>query len=234
MPEGDGDHEGAPFLLNLWTFTPHAPATPAPRDRHRFRDLTAPRDSSFNEADMLDAAFASKAAVLHLVAMPADPARYLPGAEVVTIRLDEARLVAAYERVAELDPFEFVRTIAVARMLMPASMVRLSAGRETMSDELQALCFSAGANSIFHGEKLLTTPNPDVDHDQALFARLGLRAMHVAVDADGCGAPTCAPLATVPLTGSATDLSVSGGRVFAAKTLGNGNYALTALTVPAS
>jgi biotin synthase len=86
---------------------------------------------------------------------------------------------------AELDPFEFVRTIAVARIVMPRSMVRLSAGRETMSDELQALCFSAGANSIFHGEKLLTTPNPDVDHDQALFARLGLRAMHVAVDADG-------------------------------------------------
>ena len=58
---------------------------------------------------------------------------------------------------AELDAFEFVRTIAVARLLMPKSMVRLSAGRETMSDELQALCFLAGANSIFHGDKLLTT-----------------------------------------------------------------------------
>ena len=86
---------------------------------------------------------------------------------------------------AELDPFEFVRTIAVARLLMPASMVRLSAGREQMSDELQALCFAAGANSIFHGEKLLTTGNPDVAHDQALFQRLGLRAMQVAVDAPG-------------------------------------------------
>ena len=77
----------------------------------------------------------------------------------------------------ELDPFEFVRMVAVARIAMPRSMVRLSAGREAMSDELQALCFSAGANSIFHGEKLLTTGNPDVERDQALFARLGLRPM---------------------------------------------------------
>jgi biotin synthase len=83
----------------------------------------------------------------------------------------------------ELDPFEFVRTIAVARITMPKSMVRLSAGREQMNDELQALCFAAGANSIFHGDKLLTTGNPDTAHDEALFARLGLRAMAVAVDA---------------------------------------------------
>ena len=80
---------------------------------------------------------------------------------------------------AELDPFEFVRTIAVARITMPRSMVRLSAGRETMSDELQALCFAAGANSIFYGEQLLTTGNPDTERDQALFARLGLRPMPV-------------------------------------------------------
>jgi biotin synthase len=90
---------------------------------------------------------------------------------------------------AELDPFEFVRTIAVARILMPMSMVRLSAGRETMSDELQALCFAAGANSIFHGEKLLTTGNPDVARDQALFARLGLRPMPLPAPApDACAA----------------------------------------------
>lgn len=81
---------------------------------------------------------------------------------------------------ALLDPFEFVRTIAVARITMPRSMVRLSAGREAMSDELQALCFAAGANSIFYGEKLLTTGNPDVERDQALFARLGLVPMPVA------------------------------------------------------
>ncbi|WP_428992676.1 biotin synthase BioB [Lysobacter enzymogenes] len=79
----------------------------------------------------------------------------------------------------ELDPFEFVRTIAVARLMMPKSMVRLSAGRESMSDELQALCFLAGANSIFYGEKLLTTGNPDTERDLALFARLGLRPMQV-------------------------------------------------------
>lgn len=89
----------------------------------------------------------------------------------------------------QIDPLEFVRTIAVARILMPGSMVRLSAGREDMSDELQALCFLAGANSIFYGEKLLTTGNPDTEKDQALFARLGLEPMpapepgeHVHVD----------------------------------------------------
>ncbi len=76
---------------------------------------------------------------------------------------------------ADLDAFEFVRTIAVARILMPQSRVRLSAGREQMNDELQALCFLAGANSIFYGEKLLTTPNPEADRDRRLFERLGLR-----------------------------------------------------------
>ncbi|SEP02215.1 MULTISPECIES: biotin synthase BioB [unclassified Luteibacter] len=81
-----------------------------------------------------------------------------------------------------LDPFEFVRSIAVARILMPASVVRLSAGRETMDDALQALCFAAGANSIFYGEKLLTTGNPDVEHDRQLFARLGLKPMEVEIE----------------------------------------------------
>ncbi|MGR9053822.1 MAG: biotin synthase BioB [Gammaproteobacteria bacterium] len=75
-----------------------------------------------------------------------------------------------------LDPIEFVRTIAVARILMPKSRVRLSAGRTSMSDELQALCFLAGANSIFYGEKLLTTDNPMTNHDLALFERLGLHS----------------------------------------------------------
>jgi len=77
---------------------------------------------------------------------------------------------------APVDPFDFVRTIAVARLLMPQAQVRLSAGRGAMSDELQALCFLAGANSIFYGEKLLTTGNPDVERDQRLFARLGVNA----------------------------------------------------------
>ena len=80
---------------------------------------------------------------------------------------------------ALLDPFEFLRTIAVARIVMPASMVRLSAGRQEMNEELQAMCFLAGANSIFYGEKLLTTGNPDVEADQALFRRLGLVPMPV-------------------------------------------------------
>jgi len=73
-----------------------------------------------------------------------------------------------------LDPLELVRAIATARLLMPKSYVRLSAGRTGMSDSVQALCFLAGANSIFYGEKLLTTPNPGESHDLALFARLGL------------------------------------------------------------
>ena len=99
-----------------------------------------------------------------------------------------------------LDPFDFIRTIAVARILMPASHVRLSAGRESMNEQTQALAFFAGANSIFYGEKLLTTPNPDADADRTLFARLGIRpeASPVAPSVDvplyrdaatsGCGA----------------------------------------------
>ncbi|EJW13114.1 Biotin synthase [Rhodovulum sp. PH10] len=79
--------------------------------------------------------------------------------------------------VAPFDGLEFVRTIAVARLTMPASMVRLSAGREEMTDELQTLCFLAGANSIFCGPKLLTTPNPDMDKDMALLDKLGMTPM---------------------------------------------------------
>ena len=86
----------------------------------------------------------------------------------------------------KLDPFEFVRTIACARITMPASMVRLSAGREEMSDELQAICFMAGANSIFYGDRLLTTANPQAERDRALFARLGLRAMPAEQPVSAC------------------------------------------------
>ena len=88
----------------------------------------------------------------HLVAIPGTPLEALP----------------------PLDPFEFVRTIACARIAMPKSYVRLSAGRQDMSDELQALCFLAGANSIFYGDRLLTTGNAEVARDEALFGRLGL------------------------------------------------------------
>ncbi len=78
-----------------------------------------------------------------------------------------------------LDPLEFVRVVAVARICMPKSVVRLSAGREDMSEEAQALCFLAGANSIFYGPKLLTTPNPDRDRDMRLLDKLGLRPMEL-------------------------------------------------------
>ena len=122
---------------------------------------------------------AQRAGLLHALAtLPAHPDS-VPINRLVQVA---GTPLADKDTAAQLDPFEFVRTIAVARILMPRSMVRLSAGREEMSDELQALCFLAGANSIFYGEKLLTTGNPDTERDLALFERLGLRPMHVEVD----------------------------------------------------
>jgi biotin synthase len=111
-----------------------------------------------------------RAALLHILAtLPAHP-QSVPINQLV--RVAGTPLADA----AALDPFDFVRTIAVARILMPRCHVRLSAGRSDMSDELQALCFLAGANSIFYGEKLLTTGNPDTEHDQDLFRRLKISA----------------------------------------------------------
>jgi len=89
------------------------------------------------------------------------------------MRVEGTKLAAT----APLDIFDFVRTIALARIAMPKSFVRLSAGREYMSEEAQALCFMAGANSIFYGEKLLTTPNPEAGKDMQLFQKLGITAM---------------------------------------------------------
>jgi biotin synthase len=86
--------------------------------------------------------------------------------------------------VEKLDALDFVRTIAVARILMPESWVRLSAGRSEMSDEMQALCFFAGANSIFYGDKLLTTTNPDENHDRVLFDKLGINIADTTQDLD--------------------------------------------------
>lgn len=86
------------------------------------------------------------------------------------------------------DPLDFVRVIAVARLLMPRAHVRLSAGRSGMSDETQALCFLAGANSIFYGDKLLTTENPEEDHDRQLFAKLGITAEPLAEQPSTCSA----------------------------------------------
>lgn len=82
----------------------------------------------------------------------------------------------------ELDPFDFIRTIAVARIMMPQSHVRLSAGREEMNDQMQAMAFFAGANSIFYGDKLLTTSNPEADNDRQLFRRLGIRPENAGSD----------------------------------------------------
>ena len=86
-----------------------------------------------------------------------------------------------------IEGIEFVRTVAAARITMPKSVVRLSAGREYMSDEMQALCFLAGANSVFIGDRLLTTKNPDADKDARLFAKLGIRSMPV----QGCPSDDC-------------------------------------------
>ncbi|MEM8725788.1 MAG: biotin synthase, partial [Pseudomonadota bacterium] len=88
---------------------------------------------------------------------------------------------------AKIDDIEFVRTVAVARITMPLSMVRLSAGRESMSEATQALCFLAGANSIFTGDKLLTAPNAGDDSDGALFAKLGLTALQGEEPMRACG-----------------------------------------------
>jgi len=93
------------------------------------------------------------------------------------VQVEGTPLHARLRGEAALDPLEFVRTIAVARIAMPRAMIRLSAGRRELGDAVQALCYFAGANSIFHGERLLTTGNPDVDADRALFDRLGLVAL---------------------------------------------------------
>ncbi|MSO73504.1 MAG: adenosylmethionine--8-amino-7-oxononanoate transaminase [Rhodospirillaceae bacterium] len=109
-----------------------------------------------------------------------------------------------------LDPLDFVRTIAVARITMPRSMVRLSAGREDMSDEVQALCFLAGANSIFYGDRLLTTPNPGEDHDRALFDRLGLVTMPPREGADWQAAGVSGKRASVTPASNEPDWYESG------------------------
>ena len=90
------------------------------------------------------------------------------------VQVEGTPLHAKLRGEATLDPLEFVRTIAVARITMPKAMVRLSAGRRELTEPVQALCFLAGANSVFYGDRLLTTGNPDVDADRALFAKLGM------------------------------------------------------------
>ena len=131
---------------------------------------------------------ADRAAMLHTLATMRRHPESVPINQLVQV--EGTPLAGA----APLDPIEFVRCVAVARLLMPRSHVRLSAGRTGMSDEMQALCFLAGANSIFYGEKLLTTGNPDVERDQRLFARLGIRAERSPAAGQGAGAalpPQC-------------------------------------------
>ena len=139
----------------------------------RLQTLQAVRDAGINVCSGgilgMGESEGDRAAMLHTLATMARHPESVPINQLV--RVEGTPL----ERAAPLDPIEFVRCIAVARILMPRSHVRLSAGRTDMSDEMQALCFLAGANSIFYGEKLLTTGNPDVERDQRLFARLGIR-----------------------------------------------------------
>jgi len=120
----------------------------------------------------------------HRAGLIAQLARLSPQPESVPINhLVQVEGTPLHERLhgeAALDPLEFVRTIAVARIAMPRAMIRLSAGRRELGEPVQALCYFAGANSIFHGERLLTTGNPDVEADRALFDKLGLVAMPAA------------------------------------------------------
>src|SRR6185436_17410998 len=105
-------------------------------------------------------------------ALLAQLGRLTPHPESVPVNLLVRTPGTPLERAAELDPLELVRTVACARLVTPRARVRLSAGRLALSAEAQALCFLAGANSIFSGEKLLTSPNPSVDEDQELVTRL--------------------------------------------------------------
>ncbi len=141
--------------------------------QHRLDTLEAVRDAGLKVCcggivgmgeDELD-----RAELLHTLATMVEHPGSVPINQLVQVEGTPLDGIEAF------DSLDFVRMIAVARILMPASHVRLSAGREDMSDEMQALCFLAGANSIFYGEKLLTTPNPGADHDQQLMNRLGIQ-----------------------------------------------------------
>jgi biotin synthase len=116
-----------------------------------------------------------RAGLLHALATLPEHPDSLPVNALVPV--DGTPLGEKMQGEGQIDGLEFVRTIAAARLACPKSVVRLSAGRETMSRELQALCFLAGANSIFVGEQLLTTPNPEMAKDARLFADLGLKPM---------------------------------------------------------
>jgi biotin synthase len=117
---------------------------------------------------------------IHTLATLPDHPQSVPVNALVPVKGTVLGDMLADTPLAKIDDVEFVRTVAVARITMPLSMVRLSAGRESMSEMTQAMCFMAGANSIFTGDKLLTAPNAGDDSDAAMFARLGLKAMQIA------------------------------------------------------
>ncbi|WP_374411998.1 biotin synthase BioB [Novosphingobium colocasiae] len=123
---------------------------------------------------------ADRVGFIHTLATLPDHPQSVPVNALVPVKGTVLGDMLADTPLAKIDDVEFVRTVAVARITMPGSMVRLSAGRESMSEMTQAMCFLAGANSIFTGDKLLTAPNAGDDSDAAMFARLGLRAMAIA------------------------------------------------------
>ena len=124
---------------------------------------------------------------IHALANLPTPPESVPVNALVPVKGTPLGDMLADTPMAKIDDIEFVRTVAVARITMPSSMVRLSAGRESMSEATQALCFLAGANSIFTGDKLLTTGNAGDDADGALFAKLGLTTMAAESARETCG-----------------------------------------------
>jgi len=127
---------------------------------------------------------ADRVGFIHTLATLPDHPQSVPINALVPVKGTVLGDMLADTPLAKIDDVEFVRTVAVARITMPGSMVRLSAGRESMSEMTQAMCFLAGANSIFTGDKLLTAPNAGDDNDAAMFARLGLRAMAISQTAE--------------------------------------------------
>jgi len=123
---------------------------------------------------------ADRVGFIHTLATLPDHPQSVPVNALVPVKGTVLGDMLADTPLAKIDDVEFVRTVAVARITMPRSMVRLSAGRESMSEITQAMCFLAGANSIFTGDKLLTAPNAGDDNDAAMLARLGMKAMAVS------------------------------------------------------
>lgn len=139
---------------------------------------------------------------LHTLATLPDHPQSVPINALVPVKGTVLGDMLADTPLAKIDDIEFVRTVAVARICMPTSMVRLSAGRESMSEITQAMCFLAGANSIFTGDTLLTAPNAGDDNDAAMFARLGLKTMTINQSLDDIASERM-PIGCTKLSGTA-------------------------------